>query len=70
MINIYILIHPSFFFDSLHHFEIMNSNPTNKTYNSVKECMDDVNVSKRKMFNLLKEETEYKYINRNYYKNK
>ena len=43
---------------------------TNKTYNSVKECMDDANVSKRKMFNLLKEETEYKYVNRNYYKNK
>ena len=43
---------------------------TNKTYNSVKECMDDINVSKRKMFNLLKEETEYKYINKNYYKNK
>jgi len=43
---------------------------TNKIYNSVKECMDNINVSKRKMFNLLKEETKYKYINKNYYKNK
>lgn len=43
---------------------------TNKIYNSIKECMSDINVSKRKMFNLLKEEKEYKYINKNYYKNK
>jgi len=41
---------------------------TNKIYNSVKECMNDINVSKRKMFNLLKEGTEYKYQNKNYYK--
>ena len=43
---------------------------TNQIYTSVKECMDGINVSKRKMFNLLKEGTEYKYLNKNYYKNK
>jgi len=43
---------------------------TNKIYNSVKECMDGIKVSKRKMFNLLKEGIEYKYVNKNYYKNK
>lgn len=43
---------------------------TNKVYNSIKECMDDTDVSKRKMFSLLKEGIKYKYQNRNYYKNK
>lgn len=43
---------------------------TNKTYYSIKECMDDIKVSKRKMFNLLKEGIKYKYINKNYYKTK
>jgi hypothetical protein len=32
--------------------------------------MDGIKVSKRKMFNLLKEGIEYKYVNKNYYKNK
>lgn len=41
---------------------------TNIIYNSIKECMDVVGISKRKMFDLLKEEKKYKYLNKNYYK--
>jgi group I intron endonuclease len=43
---------------------------TNKIYNSIKDCIGDTNISKRKMFSLLKEGIEFRYINRNYYKNK
>jgi len=40
-------------------------------YNSIKKCMINEKISKRKMFLLLKNpKSNYKYINKNYYKNK
>ena len=43
---------------------------TNTTYNSVKECRLNNNIGITKMFKLLKdEESDYKYVNKNYYKN-
>jgi len=41
---------------------------TNILYNSIKECMNVNKIHKRKMFKLLKQEIEYKYINKNYWK--
>jgi group I intron endonuclease len=46
---------------------IMNT-ITGEIYDSIKKCMDYNKISKRKMFKLLKQEIEYKYINKNYYK--
>jgi hypothetical protein len=43
---------------------------TNTIYNSVKECRLDNNISIAHMFRLLKNEnSDYKYLNKNYYKN-
>jgi len=48
--------------------EILNKK-TNIKYKSIKECMDLNKISKRKMFNLLKDEnSNFKYINKNYWK--
>ena len=42
---------------------------TNIVFNSIKECMICENISKRKIFLLLKDpNSNYKYINKNYYK--
>ena len=44
---------------------------TNIIYNSVKECRLNNNIPLTKMFKLLKDEnSDYKYLNKNYYKNK
>lgn len=44
---------------------------TGNIYNSIKKCMDQENISKRRMFLLLKNNnSNYKYIDKNYYKNK
>lgn len=42
--------------------------PTEIIYSSIKECMGKNKISKRRMFKLLKQETEYKYLNKNYWK--
>lgn len=43
---------------------------TNIIFNSIKECMICENISKSKMFSLLKDSnSNYKYVNKNYYKN-
>jgi group I intron endonuclease len=47
---------------------IINVN-TNIVFNSIKECMVYENISKKKMFLLLKDSnSNYKYVNKNYYK--
>jgi group I intron endonuclease len=44
---------------------------TGKTYNSIKECMDFENISKKRMFLLLKNpQSNYKYLNKDYWKPK
>lgn len=49
---------------------IININ-TNITFNSIKECMICEHISKKKMFLLLKDpNSNYKYVTKNYYKNK
>ena len=43
---------------------------TNIIYNSIKECRLNNNISVAQMFRLLKNEnSDYKYLNKNYYKN-
>ena len=47
------------------------NNITGNVYDSIKKCMDQEKISKRRMFLLLKNpNSNYKYINKNYYKNK
>jgi group I intron endonuclease len=42
-----------------------------KIYDSIKECMDFENISKKKMFLLLKDpQSNYKYVDKNYWKSK
>jgi hypothetical protein len=44
---------------------------TNTIYNSVKECRLSNNIGITRMFKLLKDEkSDYRYLNKNYYKNK
>lgn len=42
---------------------------TNIIYHSIKECMDILKISKKKMFLMLKNQERFIYLNKNYYKN-